>query len=311
MEAQPPHKAFVSYSWDSEEHKSWVADLATRLRSDGVDAVLDQWAAVPGDQLPQFMEREIRENDFVLIVCTPNYRLKSDERTGGVGYEGDIMTAEVHVSKNHRKFIPILAVGEWRDSAPSWLKGKYYIDMAQESRFESGYADLLATLKSTRQGPPPLGATSDWGRRALESLPQHDPDEPVRILGVVVDEVSTPKNDGTQGSALYNVPFQLSRPVSIVWGIQFRKIWDSPPRFTTMHRPGIASANGDRIVLAGTTVQEIEKYHRDTLVLCVEGANEFEQKLISERIAHENEKARQEEEHRANVEDVSKRLKFD
>jgi hypothetical protein len=26
---------------------------------------------VPGDQWPLFMERSIRENDFILIICTP------------------------------------------------------------------------------------------------------------------------------------------------------------------------------------------------------------------------------------------------
>ena len=102
----PTPRAFVSYSWDDDSHKKWVADLATALRSDGVDTTLDQWHTVPGDQLPAFMEKEIRENDYVLIICTPNYRLKSDERQGGVGYEGDIMTAEVHTQGNHRKFIP-------------------------------------------------------------------------------------------------------------------------------------------------------------------------------------------------------------
>jgi len=55
----------------------------------------------------------------VLIVCTPKYKLRSDGRIGGVGYEGDIMTAEVMTNKNHRKFIPILKEGSWEDSAPT------------------------------------------------------------------------------------------------------------------------------------------------------------------------------------------------
>ncbi|MDC0275838.1 toll/interleukin-1 receptor domain-containing protein [Verrucomicrobiales bacterium] len=104
-------KAFVSYSWDDAPHKERVATLATELRGDGIETMLDQWHAIPGDQLPAFMEKEIRENDYVLITCTPNYKLKTDERKGGVGYEGDIMTAEVHTQGNHRKFIPILAKG--------------------------------------------------------------------------------------------------------------------------------------------------------------------------------------------------------
>lgn len=138
-------KAFMSYSWDDDDHKQWVALLATRLRGDGVEVILDQWHAVPGDQLPEFMEREIRENDYVLIICTTNYKQKSDNRSGGVGYEGDIMIGEIFSKGNHRKFIPILARGIWDQSAPSWLKGKYFIDLSVDNLFERGYKDLITT----------------------------------------------------------------------------------------------------------------------------------------------------------------------
>ncbi len=59
-------KAFVSYSWDDDAHNKWVAELATKLRADGIDITLDQWNTVSGDQLTSFMEKEIRENDSVL-----------------------------------------------------------------------------------------------------------------------------------------------------------------------------------------------------------------------------------------------------
>jgi hypothetical protein len=75
--------AFISYSWDDEAHKSWVKELGSRLRADGVIVTLDQWATVPGDQLPAFMEQAIRENDFIIIVCTARYKVRSDARRGG------------------------------------------------------------------------------------------------------------------------------------------------------------------------------------------------------------------------------------
>ena len=103
-EATP--RVFISYSWESDAHKAWVAELAGRLRSDGVNVVLDQWHLRLGDQLPQFMETTVRESSFVLIVCTPRYKERSDGRLGGVGYEGHVITAEVFRSQNERKFIP-------------------------------------------------------------------------------------------------------------------------------------------------------------------------------------------------------------
>ena len=46
------------------------------------------------------MEREIRDNDYDLTICTTQYKEKSDKRIGGVGYEGDIMTGEVFTKRN-------------------------------------------------------------------------------------------------------------------------------------------------------------------------------------------------------------------
>jgi hypothetical protein len=93
---EPPPKrpkSLVSYSWEDETHKDRVRKLATRLRADGVDVTLDRWHSEPGDQIPAFMERDVRENDYVIAICTPNFKERSDHRDGGVGYEGDIMTA--------------------------------------------------------------------------------------------------------------------------------------------------------------------------------------------------------------------------
>ncbi len=150
-------KAFISYSWDDEAHKKWVKDLAVRLRGDGVDVTLDRWGVAPGGQLPEYMERSVRENDFVLIVCTPQYKTRSDNRTGGVGYEGDIMTAEVLVYGNNSKFVPLLRTGEWEKAAPSWLLGKYRVDFRGNPYSEDSYQELLDYLFDRREKAPPLG----------------------------------------------------------------------------------------------------------------------------------------------------------
>lgn len=149
--------AFISYSWDHEAHKRWVRDLAARLRGDGVDVTLDQWQLQPGDRLPAFMEAAIREHDFVIIVCTPHYKERSDARTGGVGYEGDIMTGELLSRRNERKFIPVLRRGDATEAVPTWLSGKYHVDLRDAADAERAFHDLLTTLLGQRQAAPPLG----------------------------------------------------------------------------------------------------------------------------------------------------------
>lgn len=151
--------AFISYSWDSEEHKEWVKRLGARLRGDGIDLTLDEWKVAPGDQLPQFMETAIRESDFVLIVCTPQYRDKADRRVGGVGYEGHIITAEVMTDRNDRKFVPLLRSGDWSEAAPSSLRGKLYIDLRGNPYPEANYRQLLSALRGILAQAPPIGTT--------------------------------------------------------------------------------------------------------------------------------------------------------
>lgn len=150
-------KAFVSYAWDGEVHRDWVHTLAARLRGLGVDVTLDQWSAAPGDRLPFFMEQSIRLNDFILIICTPKYKEKSENRSGGVGYEGDVMTGELLVTGNHRKFIPILREGEWAGACPSWLLGKYFVDLRGNPYSEQSFSDLLAAVCRDRTPIPELG----------------------------------------------------------------------------------------------------------------------------------------------------------
>ena len=149
--------AFVSYSWDSDAHKGWVAALSARLRADGVDVMLDDWHTRLGDQLPHFMESAIRKNDFILIVCTPQYKQKSEARVGGVGYEGNIITAELSLHGKERKFIPILRAGDWHEAAPNWLLGKKACDLRGEPYSEREYSTLLDTLHGVVLDPPPVG----------------------------------------------------------------------------------------------------------------------------------------------------------
>jgi len=169
-------KVFISYSWDSVSHRDWVRDLATRMRlKSGIDVSLDQWDAVPGDQLTEFMGKAVRESDFVLLICTPEYKKKSDQNIGGVGYEGDIMTGEVFTEKNHRKFIPLLREGSWQNASPSWVRGKYYIPLNGNPYSEDAYLDLIKTLHNRRSpapliGPPPIFLSEKENTKHLDEV---------------------------------------------------------------------------------------------------------------------------------------------
>ena len=160
---------FIVYSWDSNRHKEWVTHLAKDLRSDGIEAVLDQWELAPGDRLPEFMETQISECDFVLIVCTPRYKKRSDDRQGGVGYEKVLLTSENFPYHNDKRFIPILASGTWEESAPRWIKSSRYLDMSNPNTYADHYRELVDTLHSSRKTAPPVRIRSKY-EHALELL---------------------------------------------------------------------------------------------------------------------------------------------
>lgn len=303
-------KAFISYAWE-DETKAWVKTFATRLRSDGIDVTLDQWSAMAGDQLPHFMEKSVRENDYVLIICTPKYKLKSDSRQGGVGYEGDIMTAEVFQHGNHRKYIPILIPETTINDLPSWLNGKYYIDLSKVPFAEEGYTDLITTIYNEKEKAPPLGKRPSFLKNVNQSAAIPQEEEQIKINGIIIDEVTSPKNDGSRGSALYTIPFELNKQPNWEWINLFIESWNHPPRFTLMHRPGIASVSGKKIILNGTDIEEVERYHRDTLKLAVDLANQRYTQAVEERKRQEELKKQREQDHKKNIENISRRLNFD
>jgi hypothetical protein len=311
-------KVSVSYSWQDEAHLHWVGEFAARLRGDGVDVSLDQWIVGLGKPLPEFMEKLVRENERVLVICTPTYKEKSDGSIGGVGYESDLMTGEMLTQSKREKFIPVLRTGNWTESIPSWLSGRSGVDLRGEEYSSSEYRKLVNELHGRMPQAPPLGLppvtkTREGSRRA-RGITRPEPQrmsEPIKIVGVIEEAVTSPRNDETRGSALYAVPFQLSRRPSSNWSKLFIENWNHPPRFTNRHRPGIARISRDKIILDGTTMDEVERYHANTLKLALQKTNEEAAREEERERLLAEQKRKSEQEHRASVSEISKRLKFD
>ena len=61
---------FISYSHDSPEHVELVLNFSDRLRYDGIDCILDQYETAPAKGWTRWMDKHIRDSDFVIMVCT-------------------------------------------------------------------------------------------------------------------------------------------------------------------------------------------------------------------------------------------------
>lgn len=167
MEIKPKQdsipQCFISYSWDNDSHKDWVRELAEKLQKKGVSIFLDQWDTYPGLDLLSYMEASIRKSQFVLLICTPAFCKKANERSGGVGYEGGIITGEMFSkTPSTKKFVPILSKGKSGISLPSYLKSRVYLDFREKKNYKKSFEKLLRHIHDIPEyKKPDLGKRPD------------------------------------------------------------------------------------------------------------------------------------------------------
>lgn len=139
---------FISYSWDDEDHKEWVLQLANYLEEKGgCHVILDQYDLKPGKELPHFMESSLEEADKVLIILTEEYKEKADGRSGGIGFEYSMISQALYdLQDQNEKFIPVLRKGTKETSSPHYLQSRIYFDMTNDDSFQIDAFNLLRLI---------------------------------------------------------------------------------------------------------------------------------------------------------------------
>jgi len=144
-------KVFISYSWDSEEHKGWVRKLADSLESDEKFHVI--WDGYDLDNFSDknhYMEEAVFLSDYIIVVGTKKYKEKADCRTGGAGIE-TFMSSVVHwqgLEKNKKTKI-ILALREL-DAEPNYLKGHMNIRFLDDSKYHESIVELKKSISGDK-----------------------------------------------------------------------------------------------------------------------------------------------------------------
>lgn len=185
-------KVFVSYSHDTQDHKKWVLDLATRLRNSGIDAIIDQWELGPGDDLPHFMETHLAEADRVLMICTERYVEKANSGSGGVGYEKMIITSDLLSKIDSNKVIPVVKQDS-SSEVPTFLRSKLYIDFSKADDYELSFDDLVRSIHGA-----PLFKKPEIGNNPFkpvsETVPEQNNDLAMDIFKVIVAQYERGEN---------------------------------------------------------------------------------------------------------------------
>ena len=178
---KPAPRIFISYSHDSAEHCERVLLLAKRLRSDGLDAQLDQFENSPPQGWPLWCARQILDSDYVLIVCTALYRdrflgLEDFGKGRGVKWEAKVIQNILYYDEVNSGFIPVIFDPSDADHIPEPVKDASWYLVRPNGENSSGYTQLRQRLAGEKTfSPLPIPPPSEaYRQRDDASVPTEE-----------------------------------------------------------------------------------------------------------------------------------------
>ena len=170
MQEEKNPKVFISYSHDSKEHQDRVLELSNKLRSEGIDCVLDQYEDSPAEGWPKWMDRSIKNSDYVLVVCTETYykRVMGDDEKGlGIKWESTLIYQQLYnAGANNTKYIPIIFADGKFEHIPEPLQGATFYNVEDKDVFDK----LYWRLRDVKSEKPELGKLRDLPQKERKTL---------------------------------------------------------------------------------------------------------------------------------------------
>jgi hypothetical protein len=121
----------------------WVRRLADAIEEmREFHVIFDGYALHGGKDVTHFMDQGLTA-ERVVVVITPEYVRKATARIGGVGYESNVISAELLNDQLADRYIPVLRAGMQQ---PTFLRSKLYVDFRDDSRFDLALNDLRSAL---------------------------------------------------------------------------------------------------------------------------------------------------------------------
>jgi hypothetical protein len=123
-----PVRVFISYAHDDPAHEDRVRSFWHFLRGQGVDARLD--LAVAGGRVDwaEWMTREVRDADRVLVIASPDYKRRAEGDAGpdegrGVQWEARLIRDVFYADQRAglERVLPVVLPGCSADDLPLWL----------------------------------------------------------------------------------------------------------------------------------------------------------------------------------------------
>jgi TIR domain len=215
---QPVGKVFISYSHDSPDHSERVLALSNRLLALGIDVELDRYHIRPSQGWPHWCEEQLRPetSSFVLVICTPTYRARVENRVGadegrGVYWEGAIVYNYLCNAKGNSRFIPVLLDDAPEAAIPMPLDGytRYRVRAFQldDPDFEALYRELTGQAETPK---PALGKVIRLSARstriAAKALPEKEAVTDFTSDGGLLEESAAREPSPSKAEAVETFP---------------------------------------------------------------------------------------------------------
>ena len=159
-------RIFISYAYDSDEHREAVRRLWVFLRRCGLDAQLDLEATAARQDWSIWMTEQIDGADYVLVVASPAYRRRAEGGAApddgrGVQFEAALLRDRLFADRARwlPKILPVLLPGRSIEEIPGFLQ-PYAASRYEVREFTvAGAEELLRVLTGQPRNPAPgLGA---------------------------------------------------------------------------------------------------------------------------------------------------------
>jgi hypothetical protein len=151
---------FVSYAWDTDDHKKAVNELCLLLEAAGIDVNVDQKGQPIRRDWNRWMTTAVLGSDYVIVVASPVYRAagryEHDDLTHtAVQAEYALLMNQIHESRTTwiPKILPVVLPGCQVNEIPVGLQ-PYDADHFIVPRLTAdGIDDLLRTIYYGRSRP--------------------------------------------------------------------------------------------------------------------------------------------------------------
>jgi WD40 repeat protein len=160
-------RVLISYAHDDAVHEDRVRDFWLFLRKNSIDARIDLPAAERRQRWPQWMTREIRDADRVLVIASPEYKRRAEgdaapDEGRGVQWEAGLIQELFYADQDAglQTFVPVVLPGCSEDDIPLWMGPKSTTHYQVSDYTVAGAEKLLRLLtRQPSQTVPDLGPT--------------------------------------------------------------------------------------------------------------------------------------------------------